>query len=132
MTLPLVGFDDVELILTGKLRTALGARGEPFVAGVKVDHLVPSPRPVRLVQIRRDGGPRLDVVRESARIGVNVWAATEQDVTDLARIVRALLWACPDGQPICRVSELSGPSPIPDTTPRRYMTFELIIKGADL
>jgi len=130
--LPLVAFPDVELILTGFLRTALNARTEPYVTGVKVDHVTPNPRPVRLVTVRRDGGPRLDVAREAARVGVNVWAATEQDVSDLARLVRALIWAVPDGSPICKVTELSGPSPIADVAPRRYLTYELVVKGTDL
>lgn len=132
MALPLVVFADVELLLTGWLRTALAARTEPFKAGVVVANAVPTNRPARLVTIRRDGGPRLDVARESARVGVNVYAATEQDVSNLAGLVRALLWACPDGAPICRAVELSGPSPIPDVVPRRYQTFEFIVRGADL
>jgi hypothetical protein len=130
--LPLVMFPDVELTVTSYLRGALAARSEAYVTGVKVDNRVPNPRPARLVTVRRDGGPRLDAVRESARIGVNVWAGSEQDVTDLTRLVRALLWSAPTGAPVCRVNELSGPSPIPDDQPRRYMTFELIIRGANL
>ena len=125
-------FPDVELWACGWLRTALDARTEPYADGVKVGTTVPNPRPARLVTIRRDGGPRLDTVRESARIGVNVWAGTEQDASDLAALVRALLWSAPDGAPVCRVVELSGPSPVADDQPRRYMTFELIVKGADL
>jgi len=129
---PLVTFPDVELFLTGWLRTALAARTELFKVGVVVASAVPTNRPARLVTIRRDGGPRIDVARESARIGVNVYAATEQDAAALAGLVRALLWACPDGAPICRAVELSGPSPVADVVPRRYMTFELVVRGADL
>lgn len=132
MSLPLVIFPDVELTVTTYLRAALLARGEAYTTGVKVGVNVPNPRPVRLVTIRRDGGPRLDVARESARVGVNVWAATDQDCADLARLVRALLWSAPNGAPICKVTELSGPSPIPDDAPRLYLTFEFIVRGADL
>lgn len=130
--LPLVTFPDVTLWATGWLKTALAARAEPYASGVFVGQSVPNPRETRMVTVRRDGGPRLDVVREAARIGVNVWAATELDVSDLARLVRALLWSAPDGAPVCKVTELSGPSPIPDVAPRRYMSFELIVKGSDL
>lgn len=132
MALPLVAFDDVELLLTTYLRTALNARTEPYVIGVKISNKTPNPLPTRLVTIRRDGGPRLDVAREAARVGVNVWAATEQDVSDLARLVRALIWACPTGSPICKVTELSGPSPIADVAPKRYLTYELVVKGTSI
>jgi hypothetical protein len=132
--LPLVTFPDVELVTTAYLRTALAARPEACATGVKVGTRTPNPRPARLITIRRDGGPRLDVAREAARIGVNVWAATEQDVSDLANLVRALLWSAPNGAPICKVTELTGPTPVVDAsaTPLRYMTFELLCRGSDL
>lgn len=129
----LVIFDDVEMLVTTYVRAALALRVEPYTTGVKVGVTVPNPRPTRLVTVRRDGGPRLDVVRESARIGVNVWAGTEQDASDLARLVRALLWAMPDGKPVTKVTELSGPSPVAeDSGARRYLTFELLVKGSEL
>lgn len=132
MSLPLVAFPDVELWAAGYLRTALAARTEPYAAGVFVSNAVPSTRRDRMVIVRRDGGPRLDAVREVARLGVNVWGSTEQEVTDLTRLVRALLWAAPDGKPVCKAVENSGPSSIPDAQPRRFMTFELTVRGSDL
>lgn len=132
MSLPLVAFPDVELWAAGYLRTALAARAEPYAAGVFVSNAVPSTRRDRMVIVRRDGGPRLDAVREVARLGVNVWGSTEQEVTDLTRLVRALLWAAPDGKPVCKAVENSGPSSIPDAQPRRFMTFELTVRGSDL
>lgn len=130
--LPVVVFPDVELWATGYLRSALASRPEPYAASVFVGTTVPSTRRDRMVTVRRDGGPRLDVAREAARLGVNVWGSTEQEASDLARLVRALLWAAPDGDPVCKVTELSGPSPIADESgqPRRYATFELIVRGA--
>lgn len=127
--LPVVVFPDLELWATGYLRTALAARTEPYAASVYVSNAVPDPRRDRMVTIRRDGGPRLDVVREAARIGVNVWGRTEQEASDLARLVAALLWAAPDGNPVCKVTQLSGVSPIADAQPRRYSTYELITRG---
>lgn len=132
MSLPLVAFPDVELWAAGYLRTALAARTEPYAAGVFVSNAVPSTRRDRMVIVRRDGGPRLDAVREVARLGVNVWGSTEQEVTNLTRLVRALLWAAPDGKPVCKAVENSGPSSIPDAQPRRFMTFELTVRGSDL
>jgi hypothetical protein len=138
MTLEVVLFDDVELVVTSALRTALTARAETYTDGVYVSISSPTDpatgepeTPARMVTIRRDGGPRLDPVRDEARIGVNVWAATEQDCNDLARMVAALLWAMPDGDPIIRVDQTSGPSVIADDRPHRYLTFDVLMRGTD-
>lgn len=125
-------FPDVELWATGYLRSALAARIEPYAAGVFVANYVPKSRRDRMVQVRRDGGPRLDAVRESARLTVRVWGTSEQEATDLARLVAALLWASPDGNPVVRVSQNSGPSPIPDEQPQRLMSFDVVVRGSDL
>jgi hypothetical protein len=125
-TTPII-FPDVELVLTGKLRTALAAHGYP---GIFVSNRRESQ--AQAVWVRRDGGPVLDQVREAARVGVNVFDTSEQKVTDLARTVSALLRAAADGAPILRVRQTSGPSPIPDSTPRRYMTFEIDVRGVEL
>lgn len=133
MSLPVVVFPDVELWAVTWLRAALAGRSESYASGVTVATAVPAPNqswPMPFVWIRRDGGARQNVALESPRLGVNVFAQTEADVSDLANLVRALLWSAPDGDPVCRVTELSGPSPIPDVKPRRFMTFELTIRGA--
>lgn len=127
-------FPDVELWATGFLRTALAARGEAYAAGVHVSTTVPATRHNRMVVVRRDGGPRLDATREAARLAVRVWATTDQDATDLARLVAALLWAAPDGNPVLKVTQVSGVSPVADPSgqPLRFMSFELVIRGVDL
>jgi hypothetical protein len=120
-------FPDVELWATSYLRTALASHGYPgmFVSNKRETQTT-------AVWVRRDGGPAGQVL-ETPRLGVNVYAPTEQAVTDLARTVSALLRAAPDGAPVTRVTQVSGPSPIPDASgPRRYMTFELVVRGADL
>lgn len=135
MTLEVILFDDVELWATGMLRAALTGRAEPYTDDVYVSNdsqgvdgqRVTKPR---MVTVRHDGGPRLDVAREAARIGVNVWAETEQDCNDLARMVAALLWASPDGTPVVRVDLTSGPTMIPDGRPHRYLTADVIHRGA--
>lgn len=139
MTLTPVLFDDVELVVTTALRSALAARSEPYTDGVYVSISSPTDpttgepeTPARMVTIRRDGGPRLDVARDQARVAVNVWADTEQDCNDLARMVAALVWAMPDGDPVVRVDQTSGPTTIPDDRPHKYLTFELILRGTDL
>lgn len=130
--LPVVVFPDVELWATGYMRDALAARTEPYAQDVYVGNSTPKPRRDRMVTFRRDGGPRLDITREAARLSVNVWGRTEQEVSDLSRLVAALIWAAPDGQPVCKVTTLAGPTPVVDVQPQRYMTFELIIRGANL
>ena len=84
-------FDDVELWATAYLRSKLTARPEAYTTGVVVSNAVPTTRPTRLVTVRRDGGPKVNPLTEAARLGVNVWAATEADATNLARLVRAIL-----------------------------------------
>ena len=125
-TTPII-FPDVELALTGRLRTALAAHG---YAGVFVSNTRGTQ--ATAVWVRRDGGPALDQVREAARVGINVFAPSEQAATDLARTVSALMRAMPDGAPILRVEQTSGPSPIADSSPRRYMTFEVDVRGTEL
>jgi hypothetical protein len=131
--LPVVIFDDIELWATGVLRSALGARSEPYTDNVYVSNTVPDPRRDRMVIVRRDGGGRLDAIREAPRLGINVWATTEQDATDLGRMVAALLWASPDGDPVSKVTVTGGPYPVPDESTQflRYITAELISHGRD-
>ena len=142
MSLPVVLFDDIELWATGALRAALAARAEPYTDDVYVGNDLPlnattrePERRPRMVTIRRDGGPRDRMAPlETPRIGVNVYAETDQDANDLARMVSALLWASPDGNPVTRVTQTLGPTTIDDQSkqPRRFMTFELRARGTDV
>jgi len=125
-------FPDSELWLVGYLRGALAARPEPYAAGVKVGTAVPNPRITRMVVVRRDGGPKINLRQEVARFGINVWGGTEQEVTDLARLTRALLAASVGVGPVRKVVESSGPSPIADAQPRRYLVVEFTITGSVL
>lgn len=139
--LPVIVTPDAELWWTGWLRAALAARIEPYAADVYVSNTRPSaeswtqshpttPYPVRMVQIRRDGGPRLDLVHSLARLGINVWAATEQDVTDLAGLVEGLVLSVRTTGQVEAVTSVSGPSPVADSQPRRFFTIEAITRGA--
>lgn len=124
-------FPDADLWGTGMIRAKLAVRTEAYKSGVVVSNSVPATRPARLVTVRRDGGS-VSGVFDRPRFGVNVWAATEKDVADLAALVSALfLLAAGDG--VCvSVRQVSGPSPIPDAQPRRYMTFEAKLRGSAL
>lgn len=132
--IPVVVQPDVELWATTMLRQALAARPEPYAAGVYVSNAVPTTRRDRMVIVRRDGGARLDLVREVARLGVNVWAKTDRDAADLARLVAALLWASPTGDPVLRVEQPMGSTPVADPSgqPLRYQTFEVTTRGQQL
>ena len=128
-----VGFPDVELWAATYLRAALAARPESYAVAY-VSNAVPSTRRDRMVIVRRDGGPRVSVTTEAARLAVRVWAPTEKAATDLARLVRALLTVAADGNPVCRVADLSGPSAVPDESgqPLRYFVLELTVRGVPL
>ena len=124
---PLV-FPDVELWVCGYLRTALAAHGYPSTYVSNVRGTQPT-----AVWVRRDGGGTGARVLEYPRLGVNVFATKEQAATDLARTVAALVVACPDGNPVVKADEVTGPSPVADPTgPRRYMVFELTVRGTEL
>jgi hypothetical protein len=130
---PVTIFPDVELWACGFLQAELAARPEPYAAGVYVGNTVPEQRAARMVVVRRDGGPRLDRTRELARLTVRTWANSEQEVTDLGRLVAALLWTAPDGQPVIRVEQSTGLTPVADDSrqPLRLQTFELTVRGTD-
>ena len=137
MSLPVIVFDDIELWTTTTLRAALAARTETYTADVIVSNKIPHDpitgepkRRDRMVIVRYDGGTRLDVVRMAERLGIQVWATTDQDATDLARLTAALLWASPDGDPVCK-AKTSGAYPVPDESrqPLVYFTAELIARG---
>lgn len=126
MTLPVVVFPDLELWATGYLRTALGAEADHV--GNQDDTSA-----AKRVVVRRDGGPQLSPVTEDARLGVRVFAPTEQEATDLARLTQAHLAASVGQGPVRRYRGLSGPSALPDPSgPMRYLTCELTVVGSSL
>ena len=61
--------------------------------GVEVRVRVPDPRPERLVVVTREGGRRLDALRDRAGVGVLVWAPTEAECQELADEVADLMFA---------------------------------------
>lgn len=137
--LPVVLFSDLEIEVCTRLKAALDARTEDYTSDVYVGRTNPlnattgkPERRTRMVTVRRDGGPRLDRVRESARIGVNVYAEKLDICNSLALMVEALITALPDGDPICRVDRTSGLIPVEaDAGPQIYLTFELVARGTD-
>ena len=125
----LVEFPNVTLWVTGYLRTALAVNGYPTVRvadtyqGAALE-----------VWVQRDGGPVLDVKRELARVRINCYAdgPPSTAVDDLARRVSTLMRAAGNEGPVRRVEQLTGPTSITDSRPRRYMLFELTVVGSAL
>ena len=129
--MPLVVFPDVEAWCVTYLRDALLARPEEFAEDVYVSTQVPSPRLDRMVIVRRDGGPRMSVVTERARLGIRVWGESDALAHDLTQLVRALLAASPGTGPVKRADETSGPSYIAEESgqPFRYLVVELTTRA---
>lgn len=126
-------FPDVEAHTITYLRDALAARPEAYTSGVWVGNLLPQVRPTRAVLVRDDGGPTLGDVRAVARLGINVYAATEPDVSDLANLVSALVGGMADGAPVVKASTTRPYSVTDDAgTPHHYFTAELWVRGTNL
>ena len=134
MTMPAIVMPDVELLVTGYLRDALADRTESCCADVHVSTAVPNPRTERMVIVRRDGGRRLDAVRERAFVSMRIFGSTFGECVALANIVRALMQAVPDGKPVLTCEEQSAPSSVVDDSgqPMRYGLFDLTLRGAGL
>lgn len=123
---------DVEAWAISFLKAALAARTETYASSVTVTNVVPATMPTRLVQVRRDGG-QVRGMFDRPRLAVRCWAATEKDVTDLARLVNALMLGAPLTQPVVSVVHQSGPLPIADgTKPQRYSLFEITTRVTEL
>ena len=135
--MPAILYGDIEAQQVTYLAAALAARPEPVTADVGVRNRVPAgtdtdPRPARLVTVRDDGGPSLGDVRAVARVGYNVWAATEAEASDLANIVAALVAGCADGNPVVRATVTRPYSVADDGRWNLYFTAELWVRGSNL
>jgi hypothetical protein len=124
-------FPDAERLAIAVLTTALGNRSEEYAQDVYLDVTEPQTRRRRQVVVRRDGGRRLDLVREAPRLTFRVWGRDDTETGDLARLVAALLGAAADGStPLLRVTT-SGPYRVPGTD-YRLLTAEFTVKGSPL
>ncbi len=123
-----VEFPDVVAWATDYLRARLAANGYPR-AQVS-DRFLSSMGD--LVVVVRDGGPTLDVVRETVRLRVNCFSEGQDvaRVNALAQRVSTLLLDSLGSGPVRQVSRSSGPVVIPDVKPRVFMLFELTVVGS--
>lgn len=135
--MPAVIFPDVEKVLVAALKAELETREESYAENVYVATIKPAadhtPYPARIIVVRSDGGPKLDWVRKSERIGITVWADTYADASDLARLIEALsITMTSDSIKLSQV--VLSPVRVDEAGPQecRYMTLELITKGSTL
>lgn len=135
MARPPLIFPDVEAWAVAYLAGELAGRPEAYASGVTVTATWPEGViPARLVSVRDDGGPRLDPVTKVAGLGVNVWAATQEDAADLALLVAGLLEGASGVGPVVRHDGGTGPVRVVEESgrPHRYLTADLVVRGADL
>jgi len=131
---PAVVFTDLEAWAVTYLVAALAARAESYASGVTVSNRVPEALPARLVTVRDDGGPRSPTVTKTSSLGVNVWASSAADATDLARLVVALLEQSAGSGPVKGSTATSGPYRVPEQsgTPHWYASVDLVHRGTSL
>lgn len=133
--MPGVIWPDVEAAFVGYMSAALSAVAatRPYASDVTVGTKAPRPMPGRVVTVRDDGGPVLGDARATARLGVNVWAESDEVCADLAALVVALIGAWPDGDPVIRaVPTRAAPVPEESGKPHRYLTAEVWVRGTSL
>lgn len=122
-----VTFPDVAAVVISRLKTAL-----PLLA---FHHDVPNPRPTTFIRIFRTGGPRANLVVDSAQLTVESWAPDVDTAMTNAQAVRARLNALYEqyaSPAIYRIDEFSGPQELPDPlsdSRRVTWTAAVLIRG---
>lgn len=125
-------FPDVEELFIGYLTDELPAFGSTATA----HDAVPPTRTPEFVVVKRIGGPRRDLVSDSATVTFECWGATPKGAHDLAQLVRGIVGASRgrsvDGHRVYAVSEFAGPGSLPDPDsdqPRYVFTASIAVRG---
>lgn len=133
-------FPDVEKLLVAAIKSGLTASSAPVSNNVTVATVKPasnlSPYPSKIVTVRGDGGAiKVRDLTRTERIGVNVYATTYANASDLARLVESIVRASA-GNEIKHVETVLSPARVAesstDTSEQRYMTFSVVIKATDV
>jgi hypothetical protein len=119
-------FPDAVLWATDYLRRRLTDLGH---ADVFVGSKVPDPREPRMAVVRRVGGVGPNPFVDGPRLQVRVFGSTDEDATELAGLVRALLLASPGDGPVRRARD-GGLVDVEDVQPLRLLTVDLLTRGA--
>lgn len=105
--------DTATLVIDGIL-----AGFEAELITIPVVSKVPTKRPDEFLTVRRLGGPRRDLVTDTAQLAVEAYALTETAAHDYLQIARALIAAMAgtvvNGYQIYKVTEIAGPHEFPD------------------
>lgn len=98
---------------------------------------IPTPRPDLFVTVQRTGGPRRDLVTDSAQLTFDCWALTPSAAHDLAQLTRGIVNATPgstvQGVPVYTAREMGGPVQLPDPKSKqaRYtFTTSIAVRGS--
>lgn len=132
---PAVVFPDIAEVGIDIIRAGFTANDVTAAVG----NVLPSSAAGAFVLVRRQGGPRRDLVTDTGQLRVEATAATRAEAHDVAQIARALLHAAAgtvvDGTTVYRVDELGGPQELPDPTsnrPRYLFTVLVTVRGRSL
>ena len=131
-------FPDIEPILLTGISNGLEAHSESVANNVFVSVKKPdpgnTPYPEKIVTVRSDGGApaHRDLVRRE-RIGVNVYAKTYKDASDLARIVDSILRSF-SGSGVKLVQSVMSPVAVANngSEEQRYATYEVVVTATDV
>lgn len=133
-------FPDVEKLLVAAVKAGLAASSATVSSGVTVATVKPSPTsgayPAKVVTIRSDGGAqKVRGLTRTERVGVNVYAKTYANASELARVVESVIRDSV-GADIKAVETVLSPTRAAegstDTSEQRYMSFSVVTKASDV
>ncbi|NVM97827.1 hypothetical protein [Arthrobacter sp. SDTb3-6] len=129
---------DLELFLTGFIRSELALIGTPVTQGVFVSNAFPADARPKLVVVMDNGGPSTSIITSQPSVGITVMAGDDPsqgaEAKELARLVKMIVKdsaRADPGNPVAAVLNSSGPFRITEEggQPSYYLTFELAVVG---
>jgi hypothetical protein len=125
-------YADIVNVAEDYLEAALTARGVTAPVGIRV----PNPRPAYFVVLRELGGARHTVVSRQAHLGMEAWAADDNDAKDLGTLTYGLIHGMANttqgGVVIYGTTDIAGLSSLPDPisgSPRYVATIAINYRG---